>query len=224
MTRDTLWLGRAYEFVLIPEFWATAAGKYVLAGFVFSTANQWWAHPDPASAAYSIVSYHTCALAAQLLVVVGLCAYYIPLPMRCCGFSLLHCCQCRYEVAAVLLQQYHSTNVAVCSVVGRIAAILYMYCLTGTKMHEIAFGHYLIAYRCWCCVKGHRSRTIIGATWVRGRYSRQVQLVWERSDAGVIVKYLLGHTSLLLMSWHLRAVFESVTSTFSPQQLTLYWL
>ena len=50
---------------------ATAEGKYVLAGFVFSTANQWWAHPDPASAFYSIISYHTRALAAKLLAVVG---------------------------------------------------------------------------------------------------------------------------------------------------------
>ena len=105
--------------------------------------------------------------------------------------------------------------IAVCSVVGLIAAVLlYIYCSTGTKMNKIAFGHCLIAYRCWCCMRGHRSRTIIGATWVRGRYSRQVQLVWESSDAGVIVKYLLGHTSLLLISWHLRQVFKLVTSTF----------
>ena len=39
--------------------------------------------------------------------------------------------------------------IAACSVVGRIAAILlHVYCLTDTKMHEIAFGHYLIAYSC----------------------------------------------------------------------------
>ena len=82
------------------RFWATVGCKCVLAGFVFSTANQWWAHPDPASAVYSIVSHHTCALAAQLLVVVWLCSYYVPFHMRCCGFPLLHCCQCRYEVAA----------------------------------------------------------------------------------------------------------------------------
>ena len=114
--------------------------------------------------------------------------------------------------------------IAVCSVVGLIAAVLlYIYCSTGTKMNKIAFGHCLIAYRCWCCMRGHRSRTIIGATWVRGRYSRQVQLVWESSDAGVIVKYLLGHTSLLLISWHSRAIFKMVTSTLSPQQLTLHW-
>ena len=88
--------------------------------------------------------------------------------------------------------------IAVCSVVGRIAAmLLYMYCLAGTKMRKIAFGHYLIAYSCWCCMRGHRSRTTVGGTWVRGRYSRQVQLVWESSDTGVIVKYLLGNTFLV---------------------------
>ena len=54
-----------------------------------------------------------------------------------------------------------------CSVVGRIAAIL-MYVL---------LDRYYDA---------------------RKRYSRQVQSVWESSDAGVFVKYLLGHTSLLL--------------------------
>ena len=48
---------------------------------------------------YHIISYHTCALAAQLLVVVGLCSYYYTqLHMRCYGCSLLHCCQRRYEV------------------------------------------------------------------------------------------------------------------------------
>ena len=57
--------------------------------------------------------------------------------------------------------------IAVCSVVGRIAAIL-MYVL---------LDRYYDA---------------------RKRYSRQVQSVWESSDAGVFVKYLLGHTSLLL--------------------------
>ena len=88
-----------------PEFWATAKGKYVLACFVFSTANQWWAHPDPASAVYSIISYHTCALAAQLLIVVGLCSYYIQHHMRCCGCSLLHRCQ-----LLLLLQMYHSAQ------------------------------------------------------------------------------------------------------------------
>ena len=83
----------------------------------------------------------------------------------------------RKAIQYALLYLVHM--IAVCSVVGRIAAIvLYMYCLTGTKMHEIAFGHYLIAYSCWCCMGGHRSRTIIGATWVRDRYSRQMQLVW----------------------------------------------
>ena len=126
------------------------------------------------------------------------------------------------EALYTLLYLVHM--IAVCPVVGRIAAILlYMHCLTGTKMHEIAFGHYLIAYSYWCCMRGHRSRPIIGATWVRERYSRQVQLVWESSDAGVIVKYLLGHTSLLLISWHSRAIFKMVTSTLSPQQLTLHW-
>ena len=65
--------------------------------------------------------------------------------------------------------------IAVCSVVGLIAAVLlYIYCSTGTKMNKIAFGHCLIAYHCPCCIRGHRSRTIIGATWVRGQYRRHV--------------------------------------------------
>ena len=70
---------------------------YVLVGFVFSTPNQWWAHPDPASAVYNIMSYNTCALAAHLLVVVGLCSY-MRLRMRCSRCSLMYRCQCRYEL------------------------------------------------------------------------------------------------------------------------------
>ena len=38
-----------------------------------------------------------------------------------------------------------------------------MHCLTGTKMHERAFGHYLITYSCWSRRRGLRSRTIVGA-------------------------------------------------------------
>ena len=59
MTLDTLWFGRAYEFVRIPEVWATAGGKYVLAGFVFSTANQWWPHPHTKSnSSRSLLQYN----------------------------------------------------------------------------------------------------------------------------------------------------------------------
>ena len=95
MTRDTRWLGRAYEFVRI-YYLATGVlsdnrWQICTRWLCFSTANHWWAHPDPASAVYSIVSCHTCALAAQLLVIVGLCSCCIQLQMRCYGFSLLHC-------------------------------------------------------------------------------------------------------------------------------------
>ena len=48
-----------------------------------------------------------------------------------------------------------------------------------------------------------------------------MQSVWDSSDARVIVKYLLGHTSLLLYRG-IYELFKLVTSTFSTQQLMLH--
>ena len=36
----------------------------------------------------------------------------------------------------------------------------YMFCLTGFNVNDRPFIHYLIAYSCCCCLRGHRSRTI----------------------------------------------------------------
>ena len=49
----TFWLGRAYEFVLkflSDTVFVFGVERSIAAGFVFSTANQWFAHPNLARA------------------------------------------------------------------------------------------------------------------------------------------------------------------------------
>ena len=112
--------------------------------------------------------------------------------------------------------------IAVCSAVGRIATILlYVYCLIGTKKHGKALRHYWIVYSYWCCMRGHRSRRIFWCHMSQKPVLWASAVIVKDSDAGVIVNFFLGHTFSLLISWRLRAIFILVSTTSSPQQLTL---
>ena len=104
MTRDTLWLGCAYEFVRI---YFLAIG--VLSDSYWQICTRWLCffyrksmvgRPRPRFCCLQchIISYvRSCCTTACCR---RLCYCYLQLHMRCCGCSLLHRCQCRYEETA----------------------------------------------------------------------------------------------------------------------------